>query len=96
MQSEFNIAKVELHLHQEEAAPPTPIRQIAHDQKADINGIFDDQGFCFFRDFTHFRKVYEAATRALTEPINFLPLHARSFGPKRSTWSGVYRGLFIP
>lgn len=71
MQSEFNLAKVELHLHQEEAAPPAPIRQIAHDQKADINGIFDDQGFCVFRDFTHFRKVYEAATRALTEPINF-------------------------
>ena len=65
---------VELHLHLEGAAPPTLIRQIAHQKKVDIDGIFDDRGYYVFHDFTHFLGVYEAATSVLTEPMDFYRL----------------------
>ena len=37
----------------------------------DINGIFDDQGYYVFRNFTHFLAVYGAAASEFTEPIDF-------------------------
>ena len=68
---DLNKPKIELHLHLEGAAPPSFIRQLAHEQKADISGIFDADGGYDYRDFTHFLSVYETATSVLRTPMDF-------------------------
>ncbi len=68
------IPKVELHLHLEGAAPPTFIKQLAHEKKMDIGGVFDADGNYAFDDFPHFLKVYEAATSVLKSPEDYARL----------------------
>ncbi len=66
-----DLPKVELHLHHEGAAPPAFIRQLAHEKKIDLSGIFTPDGGYDFKDFTHFLSVYEAASTVLTGPEEF-------------------------
>ena len=66
-----DLPKIELHLHHEGAAPPKFIRQLAHEKKMDLSGIFRADGSYDFRDFTHFLSVYEAASEVLTGPEEF-------------------------
>ncbi|NRB17208.1 MAG: adenosine deaminase [Rhodobacteraceae bacterium] len=66
-----DLPKIELHLHHEGAAPPAFIRQLAHEKKMDLSGIFRDDGGYDFRDFSHFLSVYEAASEVLTGPEEF-------------------------
>ncbi|WP_425045788.1 adenosine deaminase [Primorskyibacter sp. S87] len=66
-----DLPKVELHLHHEGAAPPGFIRQLAHEKKVDLSGIFRPDGSYDFRDFAHFLSVYEAACEVLTGPEEF-------------------------
>jgi adenosine deaminase len=66
--------KVELHLHHEGAAPPAFIRQLAHEKKVDLSGVFNDDGSYAFRDFVHFLSVYEAATSVLKTPEDYARL----------------------
>ena len=66
-----DLAKVELHLHLEGAAPPAFIRGLAKEKKIDISGIFDERGNYSYTDFWHFLKVYEAATSVLTKPEDY-------------------------
>lgn len=66
-----DLPKIELHLHHEGAAPPSFIRQLAHEKKMDLSGIFRDDGSYDFRDFTHFLSIYEAASEVLTGPEEF-------------------------
>lgn len=66
-----DLPKVELHLHHEGAAPPAFIRQLAHEKKLDLSGIFKPDGSYDFRDFAHFLSVYEAACEVLTGPEEF-------------------------
>ena len=94
MQTEFDMHKVELHLHLEGAAPPTLIRQIAHEKKADIDGIFDEQGHYVFRDFAHFLAVYETATSVLTEPMDFYRL-TRAVLDQSATHGVIYTEAFL-
>ncbi|MCV6585432.1 MAG: adenosine deaminase, partial [Marinibacterium sp.] len=35
-----DLPKIELHLHHEGAAPPAFIRQLAHEKRIDLSGIF--------------------------------------------------------
>nr|WP_239113368.1 adenosine deaminase [Shimia biformata] len=63
--------KIELHLHHEGAAPPAFIRQLAHEKKHDLSGIFDRDGGYDYRDFPHFLATYEAACEVLTGPEEF-------------------------
>ncbi len=63
--------KVELHTHLEGCAPPAFIKQLAHEKKIDISGIFTSDGGYAFRDFDHFLKVYEAACTTLQTPEDF-------------------------
>ncbi|MCU9839099.1 adenosine deaminase [Ruegeria sp. WL0004] len=72
-----DLPKVELHLHHEGAAPPALIRQLAHEKKIDLRGIFKPDGSYDFRDFTHFLSIYEAASSVLTGPEEF----------RRLTWA---------
>lgn len=65
------LPKVELHLHHEGAAPPDFIRQLAHEKKVDLSGIFAPDGGYAFRDFAHFLSVYEEACTVLTGPEEF-------------------------
>ncbi len=72
-----DIAKLELHLHLEGAAPPDFVRDLAAWKRMDLSGIFGpDGGYCYdgFRDFL---RVYEAATSVLTDPDAFAQLTRR-------------------
>lgn len=69
-----DLPKVELHLHHEGAAPPAFIRQLAHEKKVDLSGIFDAQGNYTFTDFVRFLRTYEAATAVLLTPEDFARL----------------------
>ncbi len=66
-----DLPKIELHLHHEGAAPPAFIRQLAHEKKIDLSGIFKSDGSYDFRDFAHFLSVYEAACEVLKTPEDF-------------------------
>lgn len=66
-----DLPKVELHLHHEGAAPPAFIRQLAHEKRIDLSGIFAPGGGYDFRDFAHFLSVYEAACEVLKSPEDF-------------------------
>ncbi|SDC39656.1 adenosine deaminase [Ruegeria marina] len=72
-----DLPKVELHLHHEGAAPPALIRQLAHEKRIDLRGIFKPDGSYDFRDFAHFLSIYEAASTVLTGPEEF----------RRLTWA---------
>ncbi|MEJ8561315.1 adenosine deaminase [Yoonia sp. GPGPB17] len=63
--------KVELHTHLEGSAPPSFIKQLAHEKQIDIGGIFNADGGYAFRDFDHFLQVYEAACTTLQSPEDF-------------------------
>lgn len=69
-----SLPKVELHLHHEGAAPPEFIRQLAHEKRVDLSGIFDDAGGYKYKDFVHFLSVYEAACSVLQTPEDFYRL----------------------
>lgn len=66
-----DLPKVELHLHHEGAAPPAFIRQLAHEKKVDLSGIFTEKGGYKFTDFVNFLRTYEAATAVLQTPEDF-------------------------
>ncbi|CUK05915.1 Adenine deaminase [Ruegeria denitrificans] len=66
-----DLPKIELHLHHEGAAPPAFIRQLAHEKRIDLSGIFKPDGSYDFRDFTHFLSVYESACKVLKTPEDF-------------------------
>lgn len=66
-----DLPKIELHLHHEGAAPPAFIRQLAHEKRIDLSGIFKPDGSYDFRDFAHFLSVYEAACEVLKSPEDF-------------------------
>ena len=66
--------KTELHLHLEGAAPPAFIRQLAHEKKVDLSGIFGADGNYEWRDFVNFLAVYEAACSVLQTPDDFARL----------------------
>lgn len=66
-----SMPKVELHTHLEGCAPPAFIKQLAHEKKIDISGIFTKEGGYAYRDFDHFLKVYEAACTTLQSPEDF-------------------------
>jgi adenosine deaminase len=66
-----DLPKVELHLHHEGAAPPAFIRQLAHEKKVDLSGIFTESGGYKFTDFVNFLRTYEAATAVLQTPEDF-------------------------
>ncbi len=63
--------KVELHLHHEGAAPAAFIRQLAHEKRIDLSGIFEEDGRYKYENFTHFLSVYEAACTVLKSPEDF-------------------------
>lgn len=66
-----DVPKVELHLHLEGAAPPEFIRQLAHEKKLDVSGVFDDAGHYSYDGFVDFLRVYEGATEVLKTPEDF-------------------------
>ena len=63
--------KIELHTHLEGCAPPAFIKQLAHEKRLDLSGIFAAQGGYDFRDLDHFLKVYETACTTLQGPEDF-------------------------
>ena len=69
-----DLAKVELHLHLEGAAPPAFIRGLAREKHMDLSGIFDERGGYRYADFWDFLKVYEAATETLKSPEDYARL----------------------
>lgn len=89
-----DLPKVELHLHLEGGAPPAFIRDLARRKKADIDGIFNEDGGYAYRDFAHFLQVYEAATSVLTGPEDFARL-TRAVLEECAAHGVVYTEMFL-
>lgn len=70
------LAKIELHLHLEGAAPPEFIRRLAGEKRIVLDGVFDEKGRYSYRDFNHFLSVYERATSVLRSPEDYARLVA--------------------
>lgn len=66
-----HMPKVELHLHHEAAAPPSFIKQLAHEKKVDLSRLFNADGGYAFDNFDHFLKVYDGACTVLETPRDF-------------------------
>ena len=60
------LAKTEIHLHLEGAAPPAFIKTLAGEQGLTLEGVFDEAGHYRWQDFTDFLDVYQRATSVLT------------------------------
>ena len=70
------LAKVELHLHLEGAAPPAFIRGLGREKGIDLSGLFHEDGSFRTGTFDHFLKAYEAACSVLTTPEDYRRLLA--------------------
>ena len=68
------LAKVELHLHLEGAAPPDLIRSLAKKNHINLSKIFSSDGSYKFLNFNNFLRVYEEATSVLKTPEDFYAL----------------------
>ena len=68
------LAKVELHLHLEGAAPPDLIRSLAKKNHINLSKIFSADGSYKFLNFNNFLRVYEEATSVLKTPEDFYSL----------------------
>lgn len=88
------LAKVELHLHLEGAAPPALIRAIARERHIDIGRIFDAAGNYAFTNFWQFLKVYEAATSVLKTPEDYRRL-TRAVLAESAAAGVIYTEAFI-
>ena len=89
-----DLKKIELHLHLEGAAPPAFIRGLAAEKKADISGIFTEDGGYAYRDFPHFLEVYEAATSVLTSPSDYARL-TRAVLEESASHGVIYTEAFL-
>ncbi|MFY0690684.1 MAG: adenosine deaminase [Paracoccaceae bacterium] len=69
-----SLAKVELHLHLEGAAPPAFIRGLGQEKQIGLEDVFDEQGGYAFNGFAHFLRTYEAACSVLKTPMDFYRL----------------------
>lgn len=65
------IAKTELHLHLEGAAPPAFIRRLAQEKGVNMEGVFDDNGAYVWTSFVEFLATYERACEVLKTPEDF-------------------------
>ncbi len=89
-----DIAKLELHLHLEGAAPPALIRGLAAEKRIDLSGLFDEAGNYRFRDFRDFLRVYEAATEVLRRPEDFARL-TRAVLETQAGEGVIYTEIFL-
>lgn len=69
-----DIAKTELHLHLEGAAPPAFIRQLAEEKRVNMEGVFDENGAYVWTTFVEFLATYERACEVLKTPEDFARL----------------------
>ena len=65
------IAKTELHLHLEGAAPPEFIRRLAAEKRVNMDGVFDENGAYDWATFVEFLATYERACEVLKSPEDF-------------------------
>lgn len=89
-----SLPKVELHLHLEGAAPAAFIRGLGQEKGINLDGVFDENGGYAYRDFTHFLRVYEAATAVLTGPEEFYRL-TRAVLAESAAHGVVYTEAFL-
>ncbi len=89
-----DLAKIELHLHLEGAAPPAFIRGLAAEKSVNLSGVFDDNGNYKFNDFWEFLKVYEAATAVLQTPQDFYRL-TRAVLEESAANGVIYSEMFL-
>lgn len=89
-----SIAKIELHLHLEGAAPPAFIRSLAAEKHIDISRIFDAGGAYSYRDFNDFLRVYEAAASVLTTAGDYARL-VHEVLAQAAEQGAIYAELFV-
>jgi len=86
--------KTELHIHLEGAAPPAFIRQLAHEKRVDLGGIFGADGNYKWSDFVHFLRVYETACSVLKSPMDFARL-TEAVLAEQAKHGVIYTELFL-
>jgi len=89
-----DIAKTEIHLHLEGAAPPEFIRKLAGEKKIDMTGVFDADGNYQWVDFVDFLKTYERACEVLKSPEDFKRL-VEAVLAESASHGVVYTELFL-
>jgi len=65
------IAKTELHVHLDGAAPPAFIRRLAQEKGVNMDGVFDENGAYVWATFVEFLATYEHACEVLKTPEDF-------------------------
>lgn len=68
------IPLAELHCHIEGAAPTDLVRELAHRNGQDMNGLIDDQGGYIWADFDSFLGAYDMAASVFTTPEDYANL----------------------
>lgn len=89
-----DLAKIELHLHLEGAAPPALIRSLAAEQHVDLSGLFAADGSYAWRGFDGFLRSYEAACTVLRSPAAYARL-AREVQENLAREGVIYAELFV-
>ncbi|PZO65940.1 MAG: adenosine deaminase [Paracoccus denitrificans] len=89
-----SLKKIELHLHLEGAAPPDFVRGLADQRGLAIPDIFDENGNYAWRDFSHFLKVYEAATDLIRTPEDYAKLVSTVL-EQEAEHGAIYVELFV-
>lgn len=69
-----DIPLAELHCHIEGAAPTDLVRELAHRNGQDMNGLIDDQGGYIWADFESFLGAYDMAASVFTTPEDYANL----------------------
>lgn len=69
-----NIPLAELHCHIEGAAPTDLVRELAHRNGQEMNGLIDDQGGYIWADFDSFLGAYDKAASVFTTPEDYANL----------------------
>ncbi|SOH94105.1 adenosine deaminase [Monaibacterium marinum] len=88
-----DLAKVELHLHLEGAAPPAFMRDLAAEKGMDLSAVIDGDNY-IYTDFPAFLAAYEAVSAALQTPDDYRRL-VRAVLEQSRAQGVVYTELFV-
>lgn len=87
------IPLAELHCHIEGAALPELVRELAHRNGQDINGLIDDDGGYVWADFDDFLSAYDKAASVFTRPEDYSAL-AYTYAADLSRKGAIYSETF--
>lgn len=88
-----DIPLAELHCHIEGAAPTDLVRELAHRNGQDMNGLIDNEGGYIWADFDSFLGAYDQAASVFTEPEDYANL-AYAYASDIARQGAIYSETF--